>query len=478
VSDRYAEVAQLLRVDMAAAVRRAQRRHIMRLAVRYVAVVLLTAGLVAAGVLARKYIQSLTAPWRPLLILLLWLTIAVGVAFIASLTRSTVSHPGWKQGQARQNIWQAVARTGTEPAPRWVTVLAIAAVLVAAGALVYENWSTAAEWRASSDPLVTLSVGVLGAAALLAGILTRAAWRRWWPRRDEAGDDLADLPEDIPHARPVEVATERVRVGTRTFAVRLESHRDAGIQRMQEGSRVTATAAAVRPLTAAQLLFGGDQDMEPALARALDDSGVFGFLDSSLRQIPQAGRQAADRQVTSVAHGLIDLDLGDMVVAGWRKEGELAAAAERTAADPDSSEVVELANQRISSSYRPFVEMIINDVHMATINFELDIEFLIRTLVATMRGGHIINLQSASCEVTATLAAEGIRVASRRAIFDLRLIIGGPLLLKLRGDADPLPFEVRSSPTSPPPAAPAPSRPRRSPVNLSPRRQHHDQELK
>ena len=41
-----------------------------------------------------------------------------------------------------------------------------------------------------------------------------------------------------------------------------------------------------------------------------------------------------------------------MVVAGWRKEGELAAAAERTAADPDSSEVVELASGPSASCSR------------------------------------------------------------------------------------------------------------------------------
>ena len=73
--------------------------------------------------------------------------------------------------------------------------------------------------------------------------------------------------------------------------------------------------------------------------------------------------------------GLIDLDLGGMVTAGWRKEGELAAAAERTAADPDSAEVVELASQRITSKHRPYVDLLINDVHMATVGFELDIEW-------------------------------------------------------------------------------------------------------
>jgi hypothetical protein len=185
-----------------------------------------------------------------------------------------------------------------------------------------------------------------------------------------------------------------------------------------------------RPLTAGHLLFGEDQNTGPALARTLDDEGALGSLDTALRQVSQAGRRAAGSQVASVAHGLLDLDLGDMVVAGWRKEGELAAAAERTAANPDRPEVVELASQRIRSRHRPYVDVLINDVHMATISIELDIEFLVRTLVVTVRDGHVVSLHSGSCEATGTLAAEGIQVASRRISFELPLVIRWPLRLK------------------------------------------------
>jgi hypothetical protein len=187
-----------------------------------------------------------------------------------------------------------------------------------------------------------------------------------------------------------------------------------------------------RPLTAAHLLFGEDQDTEPALAQTRDDQGALGSLDTALRQVSQVGRQAVHRQVADVAQGLLDLDLGDLVVAGWRKEGELAAAAERTAADPHSSEVVELASHLITSKHRPYVDLLINDVHMATVGFELDIEFLVRTLVATVRGGHVTNLRSGSCEATGTLAVEGVQVASRRISFELPLVIRWPLMLKPR----------------------------------------------
>jgi len=189
------------------------------------------------------------------------------------------------------------------------------------------------------------------------------------------------------------------------------------------------TAMATRPLTTSVFLFGEGQDTAQALAQALDEHGVLGSLDTALQHVSQAGRQAADSRVATVAHGLLDLDLGDLVVAGWRKQGELAAAAERTAANPGSSEVVELASHRISSVHRPFVELLINDVHVATVNFVLDIEFVVQALVVTVSNGHVVSLHTGACDAAATLAAEGLQLASRRAHLELPLVVRLPLRL-------------------------------------------------
>jgi len=224
-----------------------------------------------------------------------------------------------------------------------------------------------------------------------------------------------------------------------------------------------------QPSTASAFLFGGDQDAEHALAQALDEHGVLSSTGTALELVSQAGRKAAGRQVAVVANGLLDLDLGDLVVAGWRKQHQLAAAAERTAANPGSSEVVELATHRVSSAHHPSVELLVNDAHVATVTFDLDIEFVIKALVVTVRDGHVVSLHTGACDVAATLAAEGIRLASRQAHFELPLVVRWPLLLRLGGGSDPLPYGAKSPPASPP--EPSPSRRRRPSISHSLHRQ-------
>jgi hypothetical protein len=229
------------------------------------------------------------------------------------------------------------------------------------------------------------------------------------------------------------------------------------------------TAIATQPFTVSTFLFGEDQDTEQALAQALHEHGVLGSTGTTLDLVSQAGREAAGNQVAVVAHELLDLDLGDLVVAGWRKQGQLAAAAERTAANPGSSEVVELATHRVSSAHHPSVELLVNDAHLATVTFDLDIEFVIKALVVTVRDGHVVSLHTGACDVAATLAAEGIRLASRQAHFELPLVVRWPLLLRLGAGSDPLPYGAKSPPASPP--EPWPSRRRRPSISHALHRQ-------
>jgi hypothetical protein len=230
---------------------------------------------------------------------------------------------------------------------------------------------------------------------------------------------------------------------------------------------------ATQPLTASAFLFD-NQDTGRALARALDEHGVLGSLDTALGLVAQTTRQAAGDQVATVADGVLALDLGDLMVAGWRKQGQLAAAAERTAANPGTSEVVELATHRISSVHHPYVELLVNDVRVTTVNFELDLEFEVKALVATVRDGHLVSLHSGDCDLSATLTAEGVRLASRRQQFSLPVLVRWPLLLHLGGGTDPLPYGAKPPPASPPPV-PSPSRRRRGLRIHSPHRPHHPQ---
>jgi len=205
------------------------------------------------------------------------------------------------------------------------------------------------------------------------------------------------------------------------------------------------TAAPAQPRTARLFLFGG-ADNADGLARLLDRQGLTDVLGEALRALSGAGRRAAGDQVAGVTKGLLDLDFDNMLLGGWRKHADLAAAARRTGSSPGSREVVELATHRITSIHRPFVEVFVNDIPVTRVHFELSIKFLVQAVLGTVGEGRLLDLRSGHCNVSGMLTAEGRHLITREGRLELpgllRLGAGLPLL-------DPALVRVPSPPTQP-----------------------------
>ena len=84
------------------------------------------------------------------------------------------------------------------------------------------------------------------------------------------------------------------------------------------------------PSTTLDLLFGPGEDAPGALAHQILSAGTGGNLGRALESLPTATRQAAVREATTAAAGLLDVDLLGLLVAGWREHHDLTAAARRT----------------------------------------------------------------------------------------------------------------------------------------------------
>jgi hypothetical protein len=187
------------------------------------------------------------------------------------------------------------------------------------------------------------------------------------------------------------------------------------------------TGAAAEPWTVRSVLFGdaGDDPTAP-LAGSLEAAGVGGAALRHLGGLSGAARREVDRQVAVVAGRLLDLDVVDLLVGGWRKHAALVAAARRTLAAPGGEEVVDLVSHRIRSTHRPDVAVLVDGVRVAKVDFELTVVFEVGALVAVVRAGRLVALRGGRCGLGATLTAEGVLLVRQHQRFDLgaRLSLG------------------------------------------------------
>lgn len=158
-------------------------------------------------------------------------------------------------------------------------------------------------------------------------------------------------------------------------------------------------------ITARTVLFGqvAREVVEGELADRLGASGVEQL---ALRRTPVATevlRSAALREVARAVDGLLELDLGGVAVAGWRRYQRLHSAAMRTRAG--GVEQVELFEHEVTRSYCPRLEVTVDGSQVGEFELELCVTVLVRPLVATVRDGMLAALGPGDCTVTVSIGA-------------------------------------------------------------------------
>ncbi len=141
----------------------------------------------------------------------------------------------------------------------------------------------------------------------------------------------------------------------------------------------------------------------------------------SMGAVAKTTRGAVAAELASAVAGVLDFDLFGVIVSGWKKYDALLEAGRRTAADPSTEEVVELATHRITSVHRPTIDLLLDGVRIGTLHVEATFECVLEGLVATVSRGRLVRLGSGRCNATATVSAEGVEIARREGVLDLHL---------------------------------------------------------
>jgi hypothetical protein len=171
-------------------------------------------------------------------------------------------------------------------------------------------------------------------------------------------------------------------------------------------------------------LLGDATDTVEVLARALSEQGVSQSAIQGLRKLSGSALEAVNHQIATVADGLLNLDLGDVLLSGWHKYTDLTKAAEHTLASPGSEEVMVLAAHRVDSTHHPSVELLIDGVKVYTFAFELKVVFDLNGVVAVVRQGNLVALRCGECMVAVTLTLDGTPLElSRKGRIDLAPVV-------------------------------------------------------
>jgi hypothetical protein len=182
----------------------------------------------------------------------------------------------------------------------------------------------------------------------------------------------------------------------------------------------TSTARPV-PHTVSSFLFGTQADATARLARVVADSGEVERLRRRLGPLTARAHTVAGERIATAAATLADLDIGMVAIRGWKTHEALVAAADASLDGSGREVVVDLAEHTIESVHEPKVAVLVDEVEIGTLPLEIRLSLVVRGLVATVRLGRLVAVDSGRCRLRATVSCHGVELASRDAELDHRI---------------------------------------------------------
>jgi hypothetical protein len=193
------------------------------------------------------------------------------------------------------------------------------------------------------------------------------------------------------------------------------------------------------PETPAALLFGAGTEAHRELPQAAAECELGPHLRRNigvLARLPETLRDKAVGAIIAAVFVLLDYNMIELLVDGWREHHDLTDAARHTLAKPGSTELVALATHSITVVQKPSIDLVLNGERVATIDLELTLQFDISAAVAGVSAGMITALHSGRCDVTATLAIQGAEAIQKQKQIDLPGVISLRQGIRLLKEAD------------------------------------------
>jgi hypothetical protein len=140
-------------------------------------------------------------------------------------------------------------------------------------------------------------------------------------------------------------------------------------------------------------------DYHPIVVTDTQENPAFGLIAKNLPKLDGLlTNVAAVKEIACRIPDLLRLDLGVVLVGGWKKIGELRGYTDAKKYAPEETIVVELTKHTIVSSHKPTLDIIVNDVKVDTLPFELKLTVTLDGALLTIRGGKTVEVVNADAE--------------------------------------------------------------------------------
>ncbi len=118
-------------------------------------------------------------------------------------------------------------------------------------------------------------------------------------------------------------------------------------------------------------------------------------------------------EIVGQLQAISNISILDIMLAAWKKSGELLKKLEESTKQPKESIVFPIGEHTITSQHQPYIEVTVNGQPVGRIDFELNIELTLKGCILSIQNGEIRSIKTGSCEAKGDVKCEGIVIKEK-----------------------------------------------------------------
>jgi len=118
--------------------------------------------------------------------------------------------------------------------------------------------------------------------------------------------------------------------------------------------------------------------------------------------------------VVDKVDALLNVPLSDIMIGAWKKYSILLKYCDPTKYGPDETFLVPLAEHTITSTHKPYIEVLVNEKEVTKIHFSITISLMLEGFILKVQDGKIKEIRTGTCQGKGEIQCEGVTIKEKQ----------------------------------------------------------------
>ena len=168
------------------------------------------------------------------------------------------------------------------------------------------------------------------------------------------------------------------------------------------------------PITLNQIFAFKEGELPPDKISEIESSNKMLSLKEKIsKEIPGIKWNVTLNEVVKKIGDLLNISLADIMVGAWNKYRTLQKYLDQKKYSPEEIIMIPLAEHKIKSVHRPYIEILINDQVVGKIEFSINITLTLEGIILKVQNAKIKEILTGTCKAKGTIKCENFVILEK-----------------------------------------------------------------